>query len=97
MSFCTGSCIGGPVMEKALKRPITDTVKINKYASKDDFEIIRPSNMAKSHFFLGSSNRKPGSADIDKILAQMGKTDCKKQLNCGSCGYNTCKEKAVAV
>lgn len=27
----------------------------------------------------------------------MGKTKPEDELNCGSCGYNTCREKAVAV
>ena len=32
-----------------------------------------------------------------KILLQMGKKVPSDELNCGSCGYNTCREKAIAV
>ena len=31
------------------------------------------------------------------ILRQMGKMKPSDELNCGSCGYNTCREKAVAI
>ena len=27
----------------------------------------------------------------------MGKTRPEQELNCGACGYNTCREKAIAV
>ena len=39
----------------------------------------------------------PGETEIQKILAQMGKTKPEDELNCGTCGYNTCREKALAV
>ena len=32
-----------------------------------------------------------------QILAKMGKTSPEQELNCGSCGYPTCREKAIAV
>ena len=31
------------------------------------------------------------------MLVRMGKTDPAMRLNCGSCGYNSCREKAIAV
>ena len=39
----------------------------------------------------------PGSSAIQEILTRMGKTKPEDELNCGTCGYNTCREKAVAV
>ena len=30
-------------------------------------------------------------------MRQMGKTKAEDELNCGSCGYNTCREKAIAI
>jgi uncharacterized Fe-S cluster-containing protein len=34
---------------------------------------------------------------IIAIMKKMGKVELKDELNCGVCGYNTCKEKAQAV
>ena len=39
----------------------------------------------------------PGGEAIQQVLNRMGKTTKDKELNCGSCGYPTCRDKAVAV
>lgn len=39
----------------------------------------------------------PSENEIGDILRQMGKHTPADELNCGSCGYNTCREKAVAI
>ena len=39
----------------------------------------------------------PSESEIKEILLQMGKKQSSDELNCGSCGYNTCREKAVAI
>lgn len=39
----------------------------------------------------------PSEAEINAELREMGKYRKEDELNCGSCGYNTCREKAIAV
>ena len=39
----------------------------------------------------------PTEAQIREILAQTGKYSEADELNCGACGYSTCREKAIAV
>ncbi|MFW5857020.1 MAG: ATP-binding protein, partial [Planctomycetota bacterium] len=39
----------------------------------------------------------PSKAELEAILARMGKHDPKDELNCGACGYDTCREHAIAV
>ena len=39
----------------------------------------------------------PTDTEIQTILRQMGKFKPSDELNCGSCGYNTCRDKAVAI
>ena len=39
----------------------------------------------------------PAEYEIANILKQMGKTRPEDELNCGSCGYDTCREKAIAI
>ena len=99
MSACAGSCIGGPAMDREDPSPLLDHVRINQYAKEKDFTINSlPSNQMKKNFtYLGSHNQMPGSAAITEILHKMGKTSTEQELNCGSCGYNTCREKAIAV
>ena len=39
----------------------------------------------------------PSEAEIKKILAKMGKFKPEDELNCGACGYDTCREHAIAI
>ncbi|MBR5448223.1 MAG: PAS domain-containing protein, partial [Clostridia bacterium] len=39
----------------------------------------------------------PTEAELNSILRRMGKFKPADELNCGTCGYNTCREKAIAV
>ena len=40
---------------------------------------------------------RPSEMEINSVLRQMGKFKPSQELNCGSCGYNTCREKAAAI
>ena len=99
MSACVGSCIGGPAMEKELSKPITDYLSVKHYASNKDFNVssLPSEKLYRSFAYLGHSNLMPGSSAITEILHKMGKSSPEQELNCGSCGYDTCREKAIAV
>lgn len=99
MSTCVGSCIGGPVMEKFHKSPIRDYYQVANYAGKDDFPVeqLPHSEMKKQLEYIGRKAEMPSEEEITKILKQMGKSKHADELNCGSCGYNTCREKAIAI
>lgn len=98
MSACAGSCIGGPVMEKTRRSLISDFLAVDRYAGKEDFAVEQPAeSLQKEIPYLGLNRQMPGSRAIEEILRRMGKTSPEDELNCGSCGYNTCREKAVAV
>jgi iron only hydrogenase large subunit-like protein/uncharacterized Fe-S cluster-containing protein len=99
MSACSGSCIGGPAMDKEHHMLISDYIRINHYAGERDFAVepYGKELMAKHFASLGSNGQIPGSIAINEILRKMGKASPEQELNCGSCGYNTCREKAIAV
>ena len=100
MSACVGSCIGGPVMEKYHNSQlISDYIAISEFAGKEDFPVEQPaSENIKKTFSQGERNlHQPSEEEINDVLRQMGKTKPSDELNCGSCGYNTCREKAIAV
>ena len=99
MSACAGSCVGGPVMEKQRLNPVSDYTAVAKYAGKHDFEVDQPEavEMKKVFEFIAPRSAKPSDYEINQILRQMGKFKPSQELNCGSCGYDTCREKAVAI
>ena len=99
MSICAGSCIGGPAMERERRRPVTDTIAVNRYAGRKDFVVDQPDgkDLIKDHRFIGLHRQMPGEKEIEEILHKTGKFTKEQELNCGACGYSTCREKAIAV
>lgn len=99
MSSCQGSCIGGPVMGKYKNSPIRHLRSAVTYAGRSDFEVenTETSVLRKNYHFTGRTQTEPTEKEITDILRKMGKTGPEQELNCGTCGYNTCREKARAV
>ena len=99
MSACVGSCVGGPVMEKYHSSPVKDYIAIAQYAGKKDFVVEQPDSLALQKTFSVIERRlpQPSEEQIHDTLRQMGKIKPSDELNCGSCGYDTCREKAIAI
>ena len=100
MSACVGSCIGGPVMEKYHNTaPIRDYITISNYAGQKDFKVSQPAPMTlkKNFEMIAHKLATPSETEIMSVLRQMGKFKESDELNCGSCGYSSCREKAIAI
>jgi uncharacterized Fe-S cluster-containing protein len=99
MSACVGSCINGPVMEKNRHSSLGDYIAISNYAGEKDFEVEQPNTneLRKTFGYIERKLPQPTEIEIANILRQMGKIRPSQELNCGSCGYNTCREKAIAI
>ena len=99
MSACAGSCIGGPVMEKYHRAPVKDYMAVAQYAGSRDFNVRQPDMVELKKQFepIERRSQQPSDSEISDILRQMGKFKPSDELNCGSCGYDTCREKAVAI
>ncbi|MFA7076427.1 MAG: [Fe-Fe] hydrogenase large subunit C-terminal domain-containing protein, partial [Candidatus Izemoplasmatales bacterium] len=99
MSSCVGGCINGPIMEKHHKRPLKDYLEVVNYAGGKEIDLIKlDKNLYHKDFIsIKKKNNLPTSEQIEEIMKQMGKASEQDELNCGSCGYNTCQEKAVAI
>ena len=99
MSACVGSCIGGPVMEKYHRSPVHDYMSVAQYAGTRDFDVIQPDalTLKKNFTVIDHKLMQPAEYEIAAVLRQMGKFKPSDELNCGSCGYNSCREKAIAI
>lgn len=99
MSACVGSCVGGPVMEKYHRLPVHDYMAIANFAGEKDFDVKQPEsyNLKKEFEFIERKLQAPTEQEITEILRQMGKMKPSDELNCGSCGYDSCREKAIAI
>ena len=100
MSACVGSCVGGPVMEKYHhSSSLKDFIAVSGYAGTKDFEVSQPRavELKKNFGYIEQRSQMPTDMEIMNVLRQMGKFKPSQELNCGSCGYNTCREKAIAI
>ena len=100
MSACVGSCVGGPVMEKYhMSDPVRDYITIAQYAGERDFAVEQPAHetLKKNFSMIERKLPLPSDMEIMSVLRQMGKFKPSDELNCGSCGYNSCREKAIAI
>ncbi|MBQ9750788.1 MAG: PAS domain-containing protein, partial [Clostridia bacterium] len=99
MSACVGSCVGGPVMEKYHRSPAHDYMSVAQYAGTRDFDVDQPDALSLKKHFTAIDHKAilPAEYEIAAVLRQMGKFKPSDELNCGSCGYNSCREKAIAI
>jgi uncharacterized Fe-S cluster-containing protein len=99
MSACTGSCIGGPVMDRNHLQSIQNYRQVAAAAGLEDFavEMPEPQKLVQTFARMELDNHQPDEIEIQAILRQIGKTKPEHELNCGTCGYDTCRQKAIAV
>ena len=104
VSACKGSCIGGPDMIKEKTSFYKRQKNVKDYLrAKNKALIYHKSELKDKGVYLRSFSDKSflqETADeehINTIMRAMGKYEPSDELNCGVCGYNTCREKAVAV
>ena len=98
MSSCEGSCVNGPLSNKD-KSVASSYFDINTASGDKDFVegTIGYHDIEKNYYSISVSEAIPSEEEINKKLIEMGKQEKEKILNCGSCGYNTCREKAIAI
>ena len=106
--FCNG-CISGPVMSNDLstitrKQIVADYVRLERTNAGKIELYYRSLANARAGLDLGRTFcdrsmplAEPSPQELRAILAEMGKHSPQDELNCGACGYTTCREKAVAV
>ncbi|MBR4869377.1 MAG: 4Fe-4S binding protein [Oscillospiraceae bacterium] len=99
LSACQGSCANGPLLGNHPATPARNTAEILRYVKEGDFKVAQPAKEDCAHAYLPieHSARMPLDLQIESMLNKMGKSSEEERLNCGCCGYNTCREKAVAI
>jgi len=99
--FCDG-CISGPMLKSHLNKLERQkiVVQYTKDSIADGQEPLQaPEGLNMSRGFRNRSRKQPEPTEqqIRAVLTELGKFSPEDELNCGACGYNNCREKAVAV
>uniref|UniRef100_A0A7C3RMB7 Ferredoxin n=1 Tax=Dictyoglomus thermophilum TaxID=14 RepID=A0A7C3RMB7_DICTH len=101
-SACFGGCINGPAIRKDLtllekrRRIISYTEKMKSLEGEvinwEDIDLNIRKRFEPQKKVIDIPEEK-----IKAVLREMGKDNPKKELNCGACGYATCRDKSIAV
>lgn len=103
INACRDSCINGPCSLKEKYTSIIANAKVRKYVNENQ---AVSENINKKEIYIDISHihkkiehnaKIPTEEEISKILARTGKFTKEDELNCGACGYPSCKEKAWAI
>jgi iron only hydrogenase large subunit-like protein/uncharacterized Fe-S cluster-containing protein len=99
MSACAGSCVGGPAMIRKRSGSIREYAAVDRYAGTEDFDVsdCTSSDLKKELVAMPAQRIAIDEDAISGVLREIGKTCPDDELNCGTCGYETCREKARAV
>ncbi len=99
MSACRGSCVGGPLRNRKHNTPLKSLININRNVVDADFSFEENTFNTIEAVYDNLQVVHPQISEkaLQKVLFNMGKDDTANHLNCGSCGYLTCRDKAIAV
>ena len=103
LHFCHG-CIDGPVIDNELsgfrrKELVTNYARSQADPAQTEKDIQEYSGIDLSRKFTtrGVVLATPSEEEVQRILKQIGKAEPMSQINCGACGYTTCRELATSV
>jgi len=105
--LCCEGCIMGPGMSKPDERYSKRTCISNYVKEKlnnldvekweKDVKSFENINFSQTFDDVNYKIDKPSEEEIKKVLLGMGKKEPKDHLNCRACGYQTCREHAIAI
>jgi iron only hydrogenase large subunit-like protein/uncharacterized Fe-S cluster-containing protein len=103
-NICDGGCIKGPMVNQQKVGFSRFKIKLDmeeKIKKTPVLEEEYPNNQmlpfGKKFCDRSLKEMFPTEEEIKKILKKIGKTTKEHELNCGACGYSSCREKAIAV
>ena len=103
MNVCPGGCINGPCAIAHEGGMMKAEADINAYVERE-MTTRKPMQvpeagvtLAFAHPRLRSKSRPATEKEIEEVMHRTGKFSKADELNCGACGYPTCREKAWAV
>ncbi len=100
VNVCEGGCIKGPASDKWQQSTVRAKMDIEKQVlHREEAEGIDGAslNLQKTFTDRRVLDKQPSEQEMQEVLHAMGKYTREDELNCGACGYATCRAKAAAV
>ena len=102
VSACRKSCLGGPSGSTVASSTFARVQHLRQYLSSERAPEHSGDNIEELDFSTGFKDKRslpdlPSEARIKEILISLEKRSREDELNCGGCGYSTCREKAISI
>lgn len=100
VDVCQGGCIKGPASHRwnrSFVKGKLDVERQVKHKSEASFVVPDSISLKKEFGDHQVKEPKPTEAELTELLHAIGKYAKEDELNCGACGYPTCRAKATAV
>ncbi len=99
--FCSMGCVNGPGVNSE-KNILNRRMDVINYSNSRQLYTIEPEKIdidlsAKYYQFQNSFVQDYPEDEIIRVLEKTGHASEQDQFNCNACGYDTCREKAIAV
>lgn len=101
-NVCNGGCIKGSAVNRddisrfKVKLDMEESIK-KEAPRRKEFHEMSIETLAKRFKNRALEEAVPTEEELKKILKKTGKVNKDQELNCGACGYPTCRDKAIAV
>lgn len=102
--FCAGGCINGACIGPskdifARRNKVLQYHKRKTYEADEEFDMSKAPEIDLARDITPRSLPQPqfSEAAIKAVLAETGKYTVEDELNCGACGYSSCRANALAV
>ncbi|MDM8158360.1 [Fe-Fe] hydrogenase large subunit C-terminal domain-containing protein [Labilibaculum sp. K2S] len=95
---CDGGCVNGPGTSKSYSTAIKRLEVINKLGKEQAYQLETDFSIERTFDSILPIERKEhAESSIKEALTMVGKYSDKDEINCGGCGYNSCREFAGAL
>lgn len=100
VNVCEGGCIKGPASQKWRRSFVKARLEVEQHVSHREPENLtayKEMNLHKEFMDRHIQDPIPTEEELTNLLRGIGKYKTEDELNCGACGYPTCRAKATAV
>ena len=104
---CRGGCVMGAGMSvdvpafvrraQISQQVQSDRASFNQAAWSKEMDELRDLPLSRSFQSASQTLPNPTADEIRTVMAEMGKLGPDDELNCGACGYDTCRAHAIAI
>jgi iron only hydrogenase large subunit-like protein/PAS domain-containing protein len=97
--FCQDGCLGGPGFSETrnIYARRRELIAYNAEKAREGAAPRPAAGLQAGYAARPLERRSFTEEEIEGVFAATGKLDQEQRLNCGACGYDSCRDKAIAV